>query len=154
MTRAAKTALIAVFAVLILGAVAITAGAWAVYNAVTGPGAMRVHVTDHRSGDRVAISLPSGIVNTVLRLTPVWGIDVHDDDVEQWGPALQAMAAELDRIPDAVLVEVHDGDQHVQISKRNGGLMIDVTSPDEEVHVQLPPETMRIVGRKIARLRF
>jgi len=42
---------------------------------------------------------------------------------------------ELKKYPDVELVEVVDGQQHIQIGTRHGKLQIDVEAPDQNVHL-------------------
>jgi hypothetical protein len=49
---------------------------------------------------------------------------------------------QLAKVPDTVLVEVRDRDEHVRIEKRGGRILVDVDSPREEVHVGVPIQTV------------
>jgi hypothetical protein len=53
-------------------------------------------------------------------------------------PALKLSASELAKLPDSVLVEVRDADQHVLISKSGDGLSVEEESPQEHVKVWVP----------------
>ena len=59
-------------------------------------------------------------------------------DLGDLQPVLANLARELESCPDAVLVEVHDGDAHVTIEKRGGTLRIHVDDNDAEVRVSVP----------------
>ena len=60
------------------------------------------------------------------------------EQVQAYLPAIRTAAFELNKLPDAVLVDVHDNQQHVRVSKAGGGLKIEVQSPDEHVDVWVP----------------
>jgi len=49
---------------------------------------------------------------------------------------------ELKKFPDADLVEVVDGQQHVQIRTHQGKLQIDVNEPGQTVHLLCPLATL------------
>jgi hypothetical protein len=57
-------------------------------------------------------------------------------------PTAHAIMKELKKFPDAELVEVTDGEQHVRIRTRQGKLQIDVEDPGETVHLRCPLSTL------------
>ena len=60
----------------------------------------------------------------------------------------RALTKELEKYPEAELVEVRDANQHVRIRTHNGKLLIDVTEPGENVHVVCPLVMMEDVARE------
>ena len=57
-------------------------------------------------------------------------------------PLAHAIVKELKKFPDADLIEVDDGEQHVRIRTHEGKLQIDVVDPAETVHLLLPLSTL------------
>jgi hypothetical protein len=116
------------------------------YNA----GAVRVSVDEKRpKGDHVHLFVPAIVVPMALGFVPSKNFHVHDNDVHQWLPTLKAVSEELDRCPDATLVEVTSPDEHVKISKRGNSMYIDVDDPGETVHVSFPVGVVRTVVNKL-----
>lgn len=104
-------------------------------------------VEKHGGGSTVGIHMPAAIVPVAVHLMPSFKVD---DIRTEMGPeardALRIAAAvigELERVPDAVLVEVMDDTDIVTVEKRDGGLHIYVDSPDETVRVQVPLRAVR-----------
>jgi hypothetical protein len=60
------------------------------------------------------------------------------------------LAHELGKLPDSVLVEVKDRDQHVIVSTQGGAIKIDVTDQEEQVHVTCPLSTLEDLTREVA----
>ena len=56
---------------------------------------------------------------------------------------------ELKKFPDVDLVEVRDGEQHVQIRTHQGKLQIDVDKPGQKVHLLCPLSTLEDVTRQL-----
>jgi hypothetical protein len=133
--------------VALLGAASLAGTAAVVtYNA----GAVRVSV-DEKSpkGDHVHVFVPAIVVPVALGFVPAKNFHVRDKDVHQWLPLLKAATEELDRCPDATLVEVTGPDEHVKISKRGNSMYIDVDDPGETVHVSFPVGVVQTVVNKL-----
>jgi hypothetical protein len=64
-------------------------------------------------------------------------------------PTARAIMKELKKFPDADLIEVIDGEQHVQIRTHDGKLQIDVKDPGETVHVLVPLSTLNDVTAQL-----
>lgn len=128
------------------GATAVT-GAVMTYNA----GAIRVSVDESRpGGDHVHIVVPAIIVSPAMELIPEKELRKHAKEIRPWLPAIRAACKGLEKVPDTVLVEVIDSNEHVTITKRGGAIWVDVKSPDENVHVALPLQTIRSVAERLA----
>jgi len=67
-------------------------------------------------------------------------------------PLVHAVAEELQKYPEAELVEVHDGLEYVHIRTHNGNLLIDAAEPGQTVHVSCPLATIDDVSRELAAL--
>lgn len=111
-------------------------------------GIMTIDVADRADGVRFSIPVPMALVHLAVdRLASpaiytaglgevhVDGIDV---DLASLAPAVVELAAELDRLPDAVLVEVMDGDDYVRIAKRADKLVVEVEDPRTSLQIEIP----------------
>jgi hypothetical protein len=131
-----------------VGAVALT-GAYTFRE-----GVMRVDVDEYRSGgDHVHMWMPAAAVPMVMHFVPERYMRTAARDAREYMPVARAVAHELGRLPDSTLVEVRDGQQHVLISTVNGAIKIDVTDPQETVHVVCPLATIEDVTDEIAGMR-
>ncbi len=105
-----------------------------------------------RSGDQMhlQIPIPVSLVSLAVAAVPNDEIVKATKDAAQWLPAIEAACRELERIPDTVLVEVHDKQDNVRIEKRGGSLYLDVDSREEEVHVSFPVHAVTDIVAEIA----
>jgi len=139
MSRSRKVLLIAagVVGALFLSVALLTA---AVAYRVFHRGTAIVSVHEHKpNGTRLWLPVPFGLVETALAFVPREKLPPIDPEARRWFPLARVVLAELDRAPDAVLVEVTSPEEHVVIAKRAGRLVVDVESRNESVHVSLPP---------------
>jgi len=103
-------------------------------------GAMRISVHEKRpGGDSFRIIVPAAIVPVVMAFVPDRILQKEmPPEARAALPALKIAVEELRNLPDCTLVEVHGPGEDVSIVLRDGMLVIDVDSDDEEVHVQIP----------------
>ncbi len=116
------------------------AGLAVVGGLVYDAGAVRVSVREKQpGGDSIRILAPAAIVPVAMALVPD-RVLVKEMPPEARAaiPALKIAVEELGNLPDCTLVEVHGPGEDVSIALRDGALVIDVDSDDEEVHVQIP----------------
>lgn len=123
-----------------------TAAALAATVAVTG--FAHVEVDDPESGS-ISVPVPALAVDAALAVASV-AIPAEEKarmrrDIEPYRPLLAALANELERCPDATLVEVESPRESVRIEKRGRNLVVDVDdrAGDTRVHVTLPMRTMK-----------
>jgi len=129
----------------IVGAVAVT-GAYTFRE-----GVMRVDVDEYRAnGSHVHVWLPAAAIPMAMQLMPRRDMQKAFREGREFMPVARAVAHELGRFPDSVLVEVKDGDEHVTISTHHGAIRIDVSQPDEQVHVVCPLATIEDVTQELA----
>ena len=100
-------------------------------------GVMRVD-EDRNDGRHVHVWVPAAIVPMAMHVIPSRHFDHAIAQAGPWLPTLRALTKELKRYPEADLVEVEDGRQHVRIRTHQGKLLIDVAEPGEDVHVACP----------------
>jgi len=103
-------------------------------------------VSVHESGGtNITIPVPLALAQVALAFAPdeikYMQIDDVDAEVAQYWPYLERMVAELNDIPDALLIEVEDGNDHVRIAKEGEFLRISVDegkAGGETVQVNVP----------------
>jgi len=112
-------------------------------------GAVRVSVVEKKShGTNFHLMVPAMLVPTALDFVPSHDLHLHDRDTRQWLPAVKAALRELDRCPDATLVQVTSPGENVNISKRGNSIYIDVDDRNETVHVSFPvPVAQKVVEK-------
>jgi hypothetical protein len=113
-------------------------------------GAVRVSVVEKRShGTNVHLMVPAVLVPVVLEFVPSHKLHLQAGETRKWLPAVKAAMRELERCPDATLVQVTSPGENVNISKRGNSLYIDVDDPGETVHVSFPVPVARTVVQKL-----
>jgi hypothetical protein len=118
--------------------------AWAVHAVATSP-TISVEVREHGgSPGRVSLRFPSALLVGASFLAPddarrALHAEIGGQvELDRWAPALGELARQLETIPDATLVEVRDGSDHVTVVKHGDDLRIRVRSTDADVDVTLP----------------
>jgi len=110
-------------------------------------GVIRVDVDEHRSGgSHVHLWVPAAMVPVALRFAPKDHLQDAAENIKPWIPTIRQLAKELEKYPEANLVEVVDGTDHVQIRTRASKLQIDVREPGETVHVAVPISTLEDIS--------
>jgi hypothetical protein len=142
MTKGEKALWIAVGVAAVLAA-GVTSAAALVTAGVRHGGFVRVAVVE-RGADPVSLDLlvPTPLVGAAASIAR-WAMPDQTRaemrrELGEVGPLLRALAAELERCPDATLVEVDDGDDHVRIAKDGARLIVRVRSPEADVDVEVP----------------
>lgn len=100
-------------------------------------GVMRVD-EDNSDGRHVHVWIPAAIVPMAMHVIPDRHFEHAITQAGPWLPTLRALAKELKKYPETELVDVEEGRQRVRIRTHQGKLLIDVTEPDENVHVACP----------------
>lgn len=137
-------AIILGLAVLVGGTAGATAYAW--------HRAGSVHLAIHESGPQgndISITLPGILVNAAIAICPVPADAELNARLAEVTPVLRAVASQLASMPDAVLVDVKDGDGTVRIEKSGPNLLIRVRSDEDRVEVAVPVESVRRLMRKL-----
>ena len=96
-------------------------------------GVLRVDVDETRGrGSHVHVWVPAAIVPMAMHFIPREKMLRAGERSEKFMPLVHAVAKELQKYPEAELVEVHDGAQYVRIRTHNGSVMIDTGyTPDQ-----------------------
>ncbi len=134
----------AIYAVLAGSAIA-----WATMT-LYGDGLMSVRVHEHRPGGaEFSLTMPGSAVRAALgavRFVPASvELDRATAELRRLGPGLRALGTAIEDCPDAVLVEVEDGHDHVVIEKRGGAFFIHAETDDADVEVRVPARVVSVV---------
>ena len=110
--------------------------------ALTAPAAasdMWIHVrVEEDGGAKVSVNLPLSFVESILDSSMVHGLDMDEiviDDLELSMAELREMWNTLQNSPDMTFVTVKDHDENVQVSKREGYLLVQVSEDDDDTRV-------------------
>jgi hypothetical protein len=113
-------------------------------------GVIRVDVEEFRGGgSHVHVWIPAAVVPVALRCAPKERLRDAAEKITPWIPTIRQLAEELQNYPEANLVEVVDGTDHVQIRTHGGKLQIDVNEPGESVHVAFPIATLEEIAGQL-----
>ena len=111
-------------------------------------GVMRVD-EDCSNGRHVHVWFPAAIVPMAMYVVPSRHLKCAAARVGPWLPTLRALTKELKKYPEAELVEVEDGNDHVRVRTHHGKLLIDVRNPEETVHVVCPLAMIEDVSKEL-----
>jgi hypothetical protein len=92
--------------------------------------------TEH--GTHLHLIVPAQLAPLAAHFVPQRHLGGARRDLRTLLPALKLTATELAKLPDSVLVEVRDGEQHVLIAKSGDGISVEEESPQEHVKVWVP----------------
>ena len=113
-------------------------------------GLIRVDVDEYRDGGaHVHTWVPAALVPAALHFVPKHNLQRATYRANAWMPMMRTLLKELEKYPNADLIDVQDGDTHAQIRTLNGKLQIDVSEPRENVHVLCPLVTLRGVATQL-----
>jgi hypothetical protein len=117
-------------------------------------------VSVHESGadgTRVWIPVPIAAIRLAVWAVPDKIFEDADTDAPEFAEyedVFRAMIGEIEKIPDAVLVEVTERNTHVVIRKQADVFVIDVTDGDEDVRVRVPVASLRYIADAYDGQRF
>lgn len=113
-------------------------------------GAVMVSVRERKpDGTRIWLPVPALLVEVGMRFVPARQLQDASAQIRPWLPAIRAASTELERCPDATLVEVESRTEHVLVSKRGDSLQIDVQDDEDTVHVSVPVEFVSSMADEI-----
>ena len=128
-----------------IGSTLVLAGAYTFHE-----GVIRIDVDEYRSGgSHVHLWVPAAMVPMAMHFVPREHMRGAAEHAREFLPIARAVVKELKKFPDVDLVEVTDGEQHVQIRTHQGKLQIDVQDPAETVHLLCPLSTLDDVTSQI-----
>ena len=130
--------LVAKVALAFAGTVA-AAGAYTFHDGVA-----QVQVDDNH-GTHVHIWAPAAIVPMAMHVAPIamhfapkHELHRFPHEAHQAIPILRVLSKELENYPNTEFVEVRDSDTHVRIRTVGSKVVVDVTDPENKVHVACP----------------
>jgi hypothetical protein len=107
-------------------------------------GVFVLSVQDKTKNRNLFIPVPMLMVNGALHLLPEakfhFARDRMDDEKLEW---LMAATEELANCPDANFVEVQTAREQVLVAKRGANFLVDVNTPDKNVHLSIPIHATR-----------
>ena len=112
-----------------------------------------VNVAVHEAGPDgtdVSLHMPGLLLNAAIVLCPT-PRRLDEPNVVAAIAAMGAVADQLARMPDAVLVDVRDGDAIVRVEKKAGRLVIRVHDRRDRVDVDVPIGSVRLLAEKLGR---
>jgi hypothetical protein len=102
-------------------------------------GTIRVDVDEHRDGGaHVHVWAPAAVVPMALHFVPDDKLREAVEHSNEWAPLARIAAKELRKYPNTTFVEVKDAEQRVKVSTVGSRIQVDVTTPEENVHVAVP----------------
>lgn len=113
-------------------------------------GVIRVDVDEnHAGGSHVHFWVPATVVPVGLRLAPRKCLQQASSQTRPYLPLLREISKELEKYPNAELIDVRDSANHVHVSVRNGKLFLDAVTEAENVHVSCPTVTLADVADRL-----
>jgi hypothetical protein len=114
-------------------------------------GVIRVDVDEFRAGGaHLHLWVPAAAIPMAVHFTPQQNMQRAAEHVEEWLPTVRRLTKELEKYPNADFVDVESSSDHVQIRTRAGKLQIDVSEPDESVHIACPISTIQALSVELA----
>ena len=89
-------------------------------------------------GPRIIVPVPLFVARAALAFAPDEATHIEIPELDDYADVAEQIVDELLDATDGVLVEVHDGDEHVLIVKVGDEIEIDVDGDEEQVSVRLP----------------
>ena len=89
-------------------------------------------------GPRIIVPVPLFVARAALAFAPDAATHIEIPELDDYADVAEQIVDALLDATDGVLVEIHDGDDHVLIAKVGDEIEIDVDGEDEEVSVRLP----------------
>ena len=128
-----------------LGATLAVGGAYVFHE-----GVINVDVDEFRpGGSHVHVWVPATALSLGMLVVPRHHLEHAASHVQPYLPVLREVAKELKRFPNAKLVEVKDGTDHVFIGTVDGKIRIDAVNNTETVHLRIPIETVEDVADRL-----
>lgn len=149
MSRRERIALAIVLALAVAGCATVATAAYAWHRA----GTVRIDVHEAGSaGSDVSVRVPGAIVNAAIALLPEPRIVEFDTQFAEFAPALLAISEHLEKMPDAVLVDVREGGESVRVERAGSEIVVRVSSGDERVEIAIPIRSARKALEKLGRI--
>ena len=126
---------------ILLGKIAlgITGTMLAGVGVVCSEGMIEVNVVERQPEvHHVFVLAPAMLVPIATHFIPHHQLGDAAHQIRPYMPEIRAAMGQLRECDDFVLVDVKDHDQHVEVQKLGGSLVVDVKDENETVHVSTP----------------
>jgi len=129
-----------------VGVTAAMAGAYVFHE-----GVIRVDVDQNRdAGTHLHFWVPATAVSTGLHFVPKDKLQSTAQSIHPYLPVLREISRELEKYPNAELLDVSDGEDHVRIKMNGGKLQIDAVSHEGDiVHIAVPARVLSDVADQL-----
>ena len=100
-----------------------------------------IHVEVHEkqpNGANINVFVPALLATTALHFVPNRDLARDSGELRSCLPMIDAALPVLQNIPDGILVEVEDANDHVLVQKIGGSIVVDVNDLEDVVHVAVP----------------
>ena len=109
-------------------------------------GMIEVNVQEkHQGGSHVHFYLPATLATWGVQLAPEARLKEHLRRQRENLAIARVALREMEKLPDAVLVEVESPKEHVHVAIQSGNFVVDVDYPGDTVHVRIPIRAARKV---------
>jgi len=110
-------------------------------------GVIEVNVQEnHPGGSHIHIYLPATVATWGVHLAPEARVREHLRSKDREGLAIARVALrEMEKLPDAELVEVESLKEHVRVAISDGNFLVDVNDKGDLVHIRFPVRAARKV---------
>jgi len=127
------------------GAILALSGAYVFHE-----GVIRVDVDETR-GDchHVHVWVPATVVPIALQVVPRVKLQQAAEQVRPYLPLLREIAKELQKYPNAELVDVQQPGQHVHVSVHDSRIFVDAVSDEDNIHVRVPVQIISDVADRL-----
>ena len=113
-------------------------------------GVISVDVDEYRNGGtHLHLWMPATAVNAGLYVVPRHNLQDAARKAQPYLPVIRELAKELRKYPNAELVDVVSGKDHVHVAIVGGKIQIDAVNPDENVHVRVPVDTLEDISDRL-----
>jgi len=114
-------------------------------------GMVQVKVIEkHPQGHHINVIAPALLGPIAVHFVPRHNLADASRQIKPYLPTVRAALDALRDADDVVFVEVKERDQHVQVAKSGGSIVVDVDDPDETVHVSTPIRAISSVIEQLA----
>ena len=114
-------------------------------------GMIEVNVQEKRAdGSHIHLYVPATVATWGVHLAPQERLREHLRHSREHLALARVALRELEKVPDAVLVEVESPREHVRVEIRHGRFLVNVDDEGETVHVAVPISAARKVIEELA----
>lgn len=103
----------------------------------------------HDGGTHVHFWVPATAVNAGFYVVPRHNLENAARQAQPYLPVIRELAKELKKYPNAELVDVVSGKDHVRVAIVGGKIQIDAVNQDENVHVRVPVDTLQDISDRL-----